>query len=248
MLMPWRGMFEQVMLSDGFVIYDDVQLPLGGGRGRGFITRVQIKTPRGPDWLSLPIARAGEGIQKICDARFANQDWREPHVSKIAQTLCGANHYRWAKRTVIDPIYSFQTDSVSQFCTNSMRVIAHALGLRFEPVFSSSMGLTTDLASSARVLAVCRQLDATEYVTGLGAMDYIDYDLFEKAGVRVCYMDYALTPYPQLHGGFTPFVSAVDLLCNLGSDAARHLAPRAVYWRDWPHFADGRPIRSSSRV
>lgn len=243
MLMPWRGMIEQIRLADRFVIYDDVQLPLGGGRGRGFITRVQIKTPRGVEWLSLPVARAGQGIQRICDARFAHQDWRAQHLGKLAQAYRSAPHYRWAEATVLGPLYSYQTESVSDFCTYSMRAIAVALGLRFEPLLSSSMGIG-DIGASLRVLEFCRQLGATEYVTGLGGMDYLDYDLFERAGVRICYMNYTLTPYPQLHGAFTPFVSAIDLLCNLGPAAASHLDSGAVYWRDWPHFAGGRPARA----
>ena len=247
MLMPWRGMFEQIRLADRFVFYDDVQLPLGGGRGRGFITRVQVKTPRGVEWLSLPVARAGEGVQRICDARFAHQDWRAQHLGKLDQAYRSAPHYRWAEASVIGPVYALQTESVSEFCVHSMRVIAGALGVPFEPLFSSAMGIG-ELDASVRVLEFCRRLGATEYVTGLGAMDYIDYELFESAGVRICYMDYALSPYPQLHGEFTPFVSIIDLLCNVGPGASSQLGSRAVYWRDWPHFSGGRPARAPAAV
>ncbi|NUO03609.1 MAG: WbqC family protein, partial [Saprospiraceae bacterium] len=55
-----------------FVFYDDVQLPLGGGKGRGFITRVQIKADEGFRWLSLPVRRSHQGKQLIADAVFAH--------------------------------------------------------------------------------------------------------------------------------------------------------------------------------
>ena len=60
-------------LADLFVFYDDVQLPKGGGKGRGFITRVQIKSAKGWEWLSVPIQRTHGGVQLICDALFAGR-------------------------------------------------------------------------------------------------------------------------------------------------------------------------------
>lgn len=243
MLMPWKGMFEQIRLADRFIFYDDVQLPLGGGKGRGFITRVQIKTPRGPEWLSLPVARAGARAQRICDARFAHHEWRAQHLGKITQAYRGAPHYRWTDATVVQPIYALNSDSVSDFCRHSMAVIARALELEFNPSLSSEEGIPGDDNASERVLAYCMRAGADEYVSGLGAMDYIDYELFERAGVRICYMDYDLAPWPQQHGEFTPFVSTIDLLFNLGPAAVARLGSRAVYWKEWPAFSNARPAR-----
>ena len=118
--MPWRGMFEQVRLCDKFVFYDDVQLPLGGGRGRGFITRVQVKTARGVAWLSLPVLRSGKGRQLIRDARFIHLDWKQEHLSRIEQAYRSAPHFESVYESLIKPIYAFETDSVSRFCINSM--------------------------------------------------------------------------------------------------------------------------------
>ncbi|MBC7804187.1 MAG: WbqC family protein [Candidatus Parcubacteria bacterium] len=243
MLLPWRGMFEMARLADRFVLYDDIQLPLGGGKGRGFITRVQIKTVRGSDWVSLPVARKGIGPQRTCDALFVDQDWREKHLGQIYQAYRKAPHRRWVEDSVIKPLYGLQTDSIADFCTASMRLVGKQLGIEFGEFASSKMGIAPNENQSERLLAYCRYFGADEYVTGLGAMNYIDYGLFEKAGVRILYMDYTLAPYPQLHGDFIPFVSAIDLLFNVGPEAPAQLLPRAVYWKDWPHFVDGRPAR-----
>jgi hypothetical protein len=246
MLLPWKGIFDQVRLCDRFVFYDDVQLPLGGGRGRGFITRVQVKTPRGVEWLSLPVARANAGKQHIRDARFAHQDWRAEHLGKLAQAYRSAPHYRSVVGTLLEPLYAFRTESVSEFCMQSMRLTAAMLGLPFDPAISSAIDVPSTLDPSARVLEFCLLAGADEYVSGLGAMDYIDYDLFERKGVRICYMAYDLAPWPQLHGAFTPFVSVIDMLFNLGPAAGERLGSRAIYWKDWPHMSGGRPARPMS--
>jgi len=243
MFLPWRGLLEQAAASDVFVLYDDVQLPLGGGQGRGFLTRVQIKTEKGPAWLSLPVDRAGRGRQLIRDAILVGNDWREQHLGRIRQAYKRAPFFDWAMDNFLMPVYRIDTTSLYEFCVQSMRKLFEGFGLAPRMLASSTLGVATDLGASERVLAVCRAMGATEYITGLGAMNYIDYDLFEAAGVRIHYMDYKLEPYSQLHGEFNPFVSAIDLLFNLGPSARDELRPHTVYWKEWPRWHEGRPSR-----
>lgn len=243
MFLPWLGMFEQVGLCDQFVFYDDVQLPLGGGRGRGFTTRVQIKTEKGIDWLTLPIERAGKGPQLISTARFANMNWKAAHLSKIAQAYRAAPHFERVYESLVAPIYAQETELLAEFCIESMRKIWLVLGLTPERHVSSHLRISQGLSSSLRVLEICKAMGADEYISGLGAMKYIDYAIFEEAGVRITYMDYLLNPYPQLHGEFTPYVSIIDTLFCIGIEAtAASVQSRQIYWKDWPNQQDGRPV------
>jgi hypothetical protein len=243
MFLPWRGLIEQAAACDVLVFYDDVQLPLGGGRGRGFLTRVQIKALNGPAWLSLPVDRAGKGRQLIRDAVIAGDDWRAQHLGRIQQAYGQAPFFKWTMDNVVMPVYRTDTASLCDLCVHSMRALFAALGLAPRSLASSTLDLDADVGPSERVLAVCRAMGATDYLTGLGAMNYIDYDLFEAAGVRIHYMDYDLAPYSQLHGDFNPFVSAIDLLFNRGPAAREELRPRSVYWKEWPRWHAGRPSR-----
>lgn len=233
MLMPWRGMFEQIKQSDMFVFYDDVQLPMGGGKGRGFITRVQIKAYEGFRWLSLPVRRSHQGKQLIADAVFAHHDWRLQHLESIRQCYRTAPFFEWTYESVIKPIYQFKTDSVSAFCMNSIIALAKELGLNREWQISSRITKAFHDDASERVLELCRHFEADRYITGLGAMNYINYDLFEEHHVAIEYMRYNLAPYPQIHGPFNPYVSVIDLLFNTGKDASRYLDSGTLYWRDY---------------
>lgn len=242
MLLPWQGMFEQIKLCSHFVFYDDVQLPLGGGRGRGFTTRVQIKTSHGSKWLSIPVQRAGRGKQLICESFFLHQQWRDEHLSKIRQTYHTTSHFKNVFTEIVKPIYALDTVHVSKFCIHSMRHLCEALGLAPQFLISSEMGISRSCDTSSRVLAICQLLGATEYITGWGAMNYIDYSLFEESSVRIHYMDYQHRPYPQLNGAFTPYVSILDLLFNVGMETAKtFLSSPCKYWKEWPQFIHGRP-------
>ena len=44
-------------------------------------------------------------------------------------------------------------------------------------------------------------------------------------------MAYEKRPYPQLHGEFTPFVTVLDLIANLGRDGRRQIVSGTTNWR-----------------
>lgn len=247
MLMPWHGLFSQLLHADRVLVYDDVQLPHGGGASRGFMTRVQIKTPKGTEWLSIPVQRSGNGNQRICDALVGATDWRRQHLARIEQAYRKAPYFRKVFDEVVRPIYGNESPCLADFLVGSMEPIAAVLGITacFE---RSSLGdWAGELSSTARVVEICRRFGASDYLSGNGGMDYLDYGPFERNGVRVHYMSYRLRPYDQLHGEFTPYLSLIDLLFCVGLERARaHLETVPVYWKDWPVQIDGRPAPLSA--
>ena len=48
-------------------------------------------------------------------------------------------------------------------------------------------------------------------------------------------MNYAMRPYQQLHGAFTPFVSSLDLIANHGTAGKQYLSPQTLNWREFTH-------------
>ena len=71
-----------------------------------------------------------------------------------------------------------------------------------------------------RLVSLCQQAGATEYVSGPAARDYIDPLQFERAGITLSFFDYSGYPeYPQLYPPFDHFVSVIDLILNTGHDA-----------------------------
>src|SRR6476619_5471596 len=89
--LPWRGYFHQIQKADCFVFYDDVQYDKHGWRNRN-----RIKTPKGPQWLTIPARARGNGehrrtIQEI------EIDWQRPwnrsHLDSLRQAYQGAPFY-----------------------------------------------------------------------------------------------------------------------------------------------------------
>jgi hypothetical protein len=216
-----------------FVFHDDIQLPHSHGKSKSFQTRVQLKTQGGWEWLSLPVDR-GAGPEKVLinEARFPSQSWRPLHLKAIRNAYRAAPFFRDIFDEIVEPLYAFQTDLIGEFCIESMVRLFPRLGIKIEPHRTSQMGLPRDLVASPRVLEHCKRFNADQYITGQGAREYIDYDLFEGNGVKIYYVEYAKQPYPQLYGDFNPYVSVLDLLFNVGRDVGPYFASRLRYWKD----------------
>jgi hypothetical protein len=225
--LPWRGHFALMKAADVFVFYDDVQFT--SNTSRSFAARVQLKTAGGRRWLTVPVRKSGKFGQRIDEVVIADDRWATRHGTAIREALAEAPH-----AGSIEPVLAALTGGtwtrLAELTIATTRLMAELLGVRRDTLRSSALGVAG--AGWPRVLAVCRHLGATRYVTGHGGLDYLDHEAFEAAGVAIEYMDYDLTPYPQAPGAFEPYVTALDLLAHTGPDAARHVVARTVPWRE----------------
>lgn len=87
-------------------------------------------------------------------------------------------------------------------------------------------------SKSDLILDIVQRLDGTSYITGLGALNYLDHEKFDASGIEVRYMDYRKTEYPQRHGPFTPFVTALDLVANTGPESISWIDSPSIGWQN----------------
>jgi hypothetical protein len=221
---PWRGLFEQIRLAGEFVHLDDAQFQKGG-----FTNRVQIKTANGPLWLTVPVSRHG-ALPPIAEVEIDYRSgWREKHLRTFAMSYARVPHAARAESIMRD-VYAERPRTIAQLDITAIERCCAELGLR--PRFSRASETPVADAKTGRVLALLKARDATRYVTGLGALEYLDEPRLAAAGIEVLVMQYTRRPYPQLHGAFDPHVSVLDLIANLGSEAAAALESPAVPWSD----------------
>ena len=225
MYFPWVGMLEQMALADVFVHLDDAQFSKGG-----FFNRVQIKTPQGIRWLTIPLAenKLGQSLDKMYSAEH---NWQRKHLASLQHAYAVAPHIGEAIE-LVESVFGKNIESLAGLSAASMEAMAEFFEVLPEMILCSSE-IPAGGRGSERILAICQSLGATRYVTGHGGVDYLDHELFNEVGIAVEYMDYEKCVYPQLHGKFTPFVSALDLLANCGQAGRDVIAPRTVCWKDF---------------
>jgi len=225
MYFPWVGMLEQMRLADIFVHLDDAQFSKGG-----FSNRVQVKTKQGSQWLTVPLAKKRLG-QAINEVQLSEHDWQRKHLATLKQAYAKAP-YLQEMLSLVEAVFGSGAETLSELSASSMEAMATYLGLEKPKTIQWSSKLLVSGSGWPRVLEMCRSLGAERYVTGLGALKYLDHETFEKEGIPVEYMAYEKAPYPQLHGDFTPFVSGLDLIANCGRSGCEFIRSGTVHWKE----------------
>lgn len=227
MYFPWVGFLEQLRLADIFVRYDDVQFSKGS-----FTNRVQIKTPTGPRWLTVPLRRIHLG-QRIDQVHLKEStDWRSQHREMLRQAYLQAP-FREEMLGLVDGVFAQPATTISDISHASAMALANYLGLSSNLRVLDSAALDIRGNSSQRVLDIVLSVGGDVYITGHGARNYLDHGLFENSSVAVKYMQYRHTPYPQLYGNFTPYVSGLDLVANCGPEGVKNIQSEAIKWREF---------------
>jgi len=207
--LPWLGFFDQLRRSDVFVYYDDVQYDKHGWRNRN-----RIKTHTGPLWLTVPIRHSGLGFPRILDVEIDRRTpWARKHVASIRQAYAGAPFIR-RYMPEIEEVLNHPWERLVDLNLACAHMIAGWLGIVRRIERSSMLGIGG--AQSQRLINICRHFGASEYVSGDAASDYLDVPLFNGSGITVTWQHFVHPVYPQLHGEFVPFLSALDLLLNCG--------------------------------
>ena len=66
-------------------------------------------------------------------------------------------------------------------------------------------------------------MNCIKYLSGVGARDYYEPELYEKAGIEVIWQEFEHPVYPQQYDGFIPYLSSIDLLFNCGIEKSRKI-------------------------
>lgn len=227
MFFPWVGMLEQIRLADCYVNYDDVQFSKGS-----FVNRVQIKAAGGTTWLTVPLRGLSLG-QTIAEVAIdTSKNWQRQHLQTLRQAYATAPFLK-DMLALVEQVYAGASATIGELSERSLMALCVYFGLDHNKRFLQISDLNVPGQSSQRVLDIVALLDGDRYITGLGAAKYLDHPAFDDAGIRVEYMAYRKEAYPQLHGEFTPYVSALDLIANTGADGAKYIASGTTYWREF---------------
>jgi len=214
---PWKGYFDLIRSVDEFILYDDMQYTKRDWRNRNY-----IKTPRGLEWLTIPVDVSGKYFQKIRETRVSDPGWAKSHWGSLVQNYKKAPHFADYRERFEDLYLGGAEDMLSRINFRFIEAVCDILGIRTK--ISWSMDYELEEGKTERLVGLCKAAGATHYVSGPSARDYMDESLFHQEGITVSYMDYSgYLPYPQLHGEFRHTVTVLDLLFNTGPEATAYM-------------------------
>lgn len=215
---PWKGYFDLIALVDEFIIYDDMQYTRRDWRNRN-----KIKTNHGLKWLTIPVEVKGKYTQKINETKVVDQKWRETHFKTIEMNYRKSQHFEecidWLHNLYFKENYQTHLTEIN---LHFIKAINELLSIKTKISLSSDYHIVD--GQSERLLSLCTQSNADEYISGPAAKGYLDTKKFEDENIKVNWMDYSgYNEYPQLHPPFEHGVSIIDLIFNTGVNASNYL-------------------------
>jgi hypothetical protein len=216
---PWKGYFDLIRTCDEFILLDDVQFTRRDWRSRN-----RIKTKDGPAWLTIPVQNKGRYFQPINGVTVSDPRWGERHWETIRSSYARTPFFdEYAPR--LEPLFRNPVSTrLSDINHAFIAAICHLLGI--ETRISWSTDYQAGDGRNERLIDLCRQTGASEYLSGPNAAGYLDLAAFAASGIEVRFADYRDYPeYPQPHPPFDHAVSALDLLFCTGPRALAHMKP-----------------------
>ncbi|MBT3504617.1 MAG: WbqC family protein [Piscirickettsiaceae bacterium] len=215
---PWRGYFDFIASVDAFVFLEDVQYTSCGWRNRN-----KIKTPKGTEWVTIPVMRGGKDLL-IRDAKIdCSQGWIK-RLQGSWTTNYGRSEFFNETVELLAEIETTRYENLSSLNIELTKRICDYLSITTPLIDSSDLSL--EGTKTDRLIDLLKKLNATSYLSGPSADVYLDKEAFRRNGIRLEYKSYDYEPYPQLWGPFEGTVMVLDLIANCGPDAKNHIRSR----------------------
>lgn len=216
--LSYIGFFHRLLNADLYIVLDDVQFVKG--TSQSWMNRDKIKTPNGGQWLTVNIKKAAMGT-KINQVLLSDtMNWRNQNLEKLKQCYKNAEFFEEIF-PYIEKLYDNKIETLKEFNMESIYMLNKLFDIKIDLIFSSS--LKTTQTKNERLVELLQQVNATHYLSGVGAMNYHNDEFFQKANIKVIWQDFEHPIYSQLHGEFIPYLSSIDLFFNCGIIKSREI-------------------------
>ncbi len=172
---PYAGYFRLISQTDLFVVYDCVQFPR-----RGFVHRCKYRNSQGNDvWLTLPLQKTTQNskINKLSFRESVTKEWRK-NLSSVIENKLPMN------QSIIDSIDDFSVKPVDYLVRN-IDLVCREVDIPFNWIRSSSLQISDKFKGADRIVEICKQLDANQYLNAPNGRELYSNDDFERQNISL---------------------------------------------------------------
>lgn len=219
--LPAVNYLQRLYFADTFVFLDNVQR-----QSRGLENRNKILLQGKEHWVTIPIASSSRAIIK--DTKIAQGDWVARHKKLIKGAY--ARHPRYDELIVdkyYDRVENILENTDYNFADSLIHMIINAcmiLGFTPNIMRSSSIGSTNAAYGPDKLLAICKGICASAYVSGPNGREYGIIDAFAGSGIEVLFHEFSYPNYKQYgQSSFVSWLSFFDVIFNIGLEEVRKI-------------------------
>lgn len=208
-LFPYVGYFQLVNYVDTFVFYDDVSFIKGG-----WINRNNILLNKKTTLFTVPLKNASSN--SLIKDTEVNKDlyrkWYKKFDKTVTQAYSKAPYFEEVK-LVLDEVLSKEFNSICEYAICSVQQVAKYLEINTRFLKSSdSFSETKGLNRVERLLKICEQEKALEYVNPINGKDLYHLSDFQDRAIDLKFLKSMKTEYKQYSFPHTPSLSIIDVI------------------------------------
>ena len=196
--LPWAGYFYKILHSDLFIFLDSVE-----SSKISYVKRTLFKTAQTEKYLTVPVGKKSIPINQILLPK--DNKWKIKQLNFLEDCLRNKpffeDYYPEFKNMYIKNDVKF----LSLFNINIINYILNKMQIKTKTYVSSELDCDNG-ERNERLVNICNFFDAKIYLSGTGAKQYNDEDLFLKSNIEIKYSRFNpnsnLTNYSILHSIF----------------------------------------------
>lgn len=205
-LFPYIGYFQLVKAVDKFILFDDVNYI-----NKGWVNRNRILVNYNEYLFTVPLKGASQN--KLINEIDIDESpkWRNKLLKTIEHSYAKAPYFSEVNEMVKDIIDNTE-GNLSTYILYSINRMAEFLDVKTLIVPTSRQYQNQSLRGEERIIDICVQENAKEYVNPIGGMEMYTRQKFDEKGIKLFFLKTRDITYKQYDRPFVPSLSMLDIL------------------------------------
>ena len=206
-LFPYIGYFQLIQAADKFVVYDNIQFTK-----KGWINRNRILVNGKDEYITLPLKKGSDFLnineRKLADTFTTD---RIKLLRKINEAYKKAPEFK-PVFSLLESVINSNEENLFYFIFQSIQAVCIYLDIKTEFVISSAVPLDHQLKAQDKVIAICKTLNASQYINPIGGLDLYSKETFKQNNIELNFIKTNVVEYKQFSDEFVPALSIIDVL------------------------------------
>ena len=176
--LPWLGFFDRINNVDAFVLLDHVKFTKNNFQNRNRISNLKKNKW---EWLTIPVPSENHSTIKDLNVK-PREVWLRNYTEKVRHNYSKSEFFY----EVTNLMYSeSKSHSDNLFDINYTFILNTLKYLEIDTAIFRSSQMRLEKSKSEMLIEICQKLGGKKFVTGIGAINYLDQDFFYSNGVSV---------------------------------------------------------------
>lgn len=203
---PYLGYFQLINCVDKMVIYDNIKYTK-----KGWINRNRYLLNGSDKFLTIPLQKDSDFLD-VCERKVAKEFDRTKLKKQIQMA--------YKKAPYFEEVYSlfckcvdYEEENLFNYIYHSIKLIMQYMEICTELIISSHIDIDHNLKAEDKVLAICKNLAATEYINPIGGVELYHKEVFAQNDIQLKFIQMNQNSnYKQFLNEFVPGLSILDVL------------------------------------